>query len=185
MMGAASTAMPASVGYQGSPDMSAEGRDVAPFAPPERPGLQSRLWRQITRLLFRYMATPALPPGVRRRRMDRLIGAAPLPRGTRVEPVMAGSASAEGILPPGGEADAGVLHPRRGRLVEPVRAGSVPAEWIVPPGVETDAVLLYLHGGGYAAGSCATHRLVAEEVAQAASTPALPPAYRPAPEERF
>ncbi|MDQ6673940.1 MAG: alpha/beta hydrolase [Chloroflexota bacterium] len=132
--------------------MSAEGRDVAPFAPPERPGLQSRLWRQITRLLFRYMANPALPPGVRRRRMDRLIGAAPLPRGTRVEPVM---------------------------------AGSVPAEWIVPPGVETDAVLLYLHGGGYAAGSFATHRLVAEKVAQAASTRALLPAYRLAPEHRF
>src|SRR5438067_8858306 len=73
--------------YQGSPDMSADDRDVAPFAPPARPGLQSRLWRQITRRLFRYMANPALPPEVRRRRMDRLIGAAPLPRGTRVAPV--------------------------------------------------------------------------------------------------
>jgi acetyl esterase/lipase len=132
--------------------MSADGRDAAPFAPPERPGLQSRLWRQITRRLFRYMANPALPPKVRRRRMDRLIGAAPLPRGTRVEPVM---------------------------------AGGVPAEWIVPPGIESDAVLLYLHGGGYAAGSFATHRLVAEQVAQAASVRALLPAYRLAPEHRF
>ena len=125
---------------------------MAPFVPPERPGFQSRLWRQITRLLFRYMANPALPAGVRRRRMDRLIGAAWLPRGTRVELV---------------------------------KAGGVPAEWIVPPGVDTDAVLLYLHGGGYAAGSFATHRLVAEMVAQAAGVRALLPAYRLAPEHRF
>ncbi|MBV9602637.1 MAG: alpha/beta hydrolase [Chloroflexi bacterium] len=125
---------------------------MAPFVPPERPGLQSRLWRQITRLLFHYMANPALPPGVRRRRMDRLIGVARLPPGTRVERVM---------------------------------AGGVPAEWIVPPGVETDAVLLYLHGGGYAAGSLVTHRLVAEQVAQAAGVRALLPAYRLAPEHRF
>ena len=125
---------------------------MAPFVPPERPGLQSRLWRQITRRLFRYMANPALPPEVRRRRTDRLIGAAPLPRGTRVEPVT---------------------------------AGGVPAEWIAPPGVETDAVLLYLHGGGYAAGSFATHRITAEQVAQAAGVRALLPAYRLAPEHRF
>ena len=46
-------------------------------------------------------------------------------------------------------------------------------------------MLLYLHGGGYAAGSFATHRLVAEKVAQAASTRALLPAYRLAPEHRF
>ena len=78
--------------------------------------------------------------------MDRLIGAAPLPRGTRVAPVL---------------------------------AGGVPAEWIVPPGVETDAVLLYLHGGGYTAGSFATHRLVTEQVAQAAGVRALLPAYLP------
>src|SRR5262249_23594678 len=106
----------------------------------------------ITRLLFRYMANPALPPGVRRRRMDRLIGSAPLPRGTRVAPVM---------------------------------SGGVAAARIVPPGVETDALLLYLHGGGDAAGSFATHRLVAEKVAQAAGVRALLPAYRLAPEHRF
>jgi epsilon-lactone hydrolase len=129
-----------------------EGRDVAPFVPPARPGLQSRFWRVMTRLLFRYGANPALPPEVRRRRMDRLLGTVRLPRGTRVEPVM---------------------------------AGGVPAEWIVPPGVETDAVLLYLHGGGYAAGSFVTHRLVAEKVAQAASVRALLPAYRLAPEHHF
>ncbi|MBV9598238.1 MAG: hypothetical protein JOZ87_15395, partial [Chloroflexi bacterium] len=52
---------------------------MAQFVPPTRCGLQSRVWRRITRLLFRHMANPALPPEVRRRRMDRLIGAVPLP----------------------------------------------------------------------------------------------------------
>jgi epsilon-lactone hydrolase len=125
---------------------------VAPFVPPARPGLQSRVWRVMTRFVFRYMANPALPPEVRRRRMDRVVGTVRLPRGTRVEPVM---------------------------------AGRVPAEWIVSPGVETDAVLLYLHGGGYAAGSFATHRLVAQKMAQLARVRALLPAYRLAPEHRF
>jgi len=98
------------------------------------------------------MANPALPPEVRRRRTDRLIGAAPLPRGTRVEAVT---------------------------------AGGVPAEWITPPGVASDAVLLYFHGGGYAAGSLATHRITAAQLAQAAGVRALLPAYRLAPEHRF
>src|SRR5215217_2266913 len=127
--------------------MSAEGRELAPFVPPARPGLQSRVWREMTRFIFRYMANPALPAEVRRRRMDRLVGTIRVPRGTRVERVM---------------------------------AGRVPAEWIVPPGVETDAVLLYLHGGGYAAGSFVTHRVVAEKMAQLARVRALlrPTAWR-------
>ena len=69
--------------------------------------------------------------------------------------------------------------------MRPVTAGGVPAEWITPPGVESDAVLLYLHGGGYAAGSFATHRLTAAQLAQAAGVRALLPAYRLAPEHRF
>jgi epsilon-lactone hydrolase len=131
--------------------MSAQGQE-APFVPPPRPGLQSRVWREMTRFVFRYMANPALPAEVRRRRMDRVVGTVRLPRGTRVEPVM---------------------------------AGPVPAEWIVPPSVETDAVLLYLHGGGYAAGSFVTHRPVAEKLAQLTRARALLPAYRLAPEHRF
>lgn len=132
--------------------MSAEGRDVAPFVPPARPGLQSRVWRVMTRFVFRYMANPALPVEVRRQRMDRVVGTVRVSRDTRVETVM---------------------------------AGRVPAEWIVPPDVATDAVLLYLHGGGYAAGSFVTHRVVAEKVAQLARVRALLPAYRLAPEHRF
>src|SRR6266571_7862589 len=81
--------------------MSAEGRNVAPFVPPARPGLQSRVWREMTRFVFRYMANPALPAEVRRRRMDRLLGTVRLPRRTRVEPVMAGRVPPQGAVPPG------------------------------------------------------------------------------------
>jgi hypothetical protein len=75
--------------------MSAQGRDVAPFIPPARPGLQSHVWRELTRLVFRYMANPALPVEVRRRRMDRVVGTVRVPRGTRLEPVMAGRVPAD------------------------------------------------------------------------------------------
>src|ERR671932_2041550 len=94
--------------------MSAEGRDVAPFVPPARPGLQSRVWREMTRFVFRYMANPALPAEVRRRRMDRLVGTVRLPRGTRVESVRAGGVPAQLIVPPGLQADRGLLYLHRG-----------------------------------------------------------------------
>src|ERR1051326_7966842 len=90
--------------------MSAEARDVAPFVPPPRPGLQSRVWRQMTRFVFRYMANPALPVEVRRRRMDRVIGTVRVSRGTRVQPVTAGGVPAEWILPEGIDSDAVLLY---------------------------------------------------------------------------
>ena len=37
-----------------------------------RPGLQSRVWRELTRLVFRYMANPELPVKVRRQRTELL-----------------------------------------------------------------------------------------------------------------
>lgn len=132
--------------------MSAQVLDSETFSPPRRPGLQSRFWRVMTRLVFRWMANPALPVEVRRRRMDRLVGTVRPPPGTRIERVA---------------------------------AGDVPAEWIVPPGSDPDAVLLFLHGGGYAAGSFVTHRPVTERLARAAGVRALLPAYRLAPEHPF
>ena len=134
-------------------DVSPEvGAGLEPFAPPARPGLQSHLWRQLSRLFFRYAARASLPAAVRRRRIERCVRGVPLPRGTQVERVM---------------------------------AGGVPAEWLVPPGVDQRAALLYLHGGGYAAGSAATHRVVAARLAQLAGARALLPEYRLAPEHPF
>ncbi|MFO1062132.1 MAG: hypothetical protein U1E53_34815, partial [Dongiaceae bacterium] len=42
--------------------------------------------------------------------------------------------------------------------VEAVDAGGVPAEWVAAPGCDPQRAVLYLHGGGYAIGSLATHR---------------------------
>ena len=130
------------------------GGAEAPFRPGP-PGLQSRLWREMTRVVFRHMANPALPVEVRRRRLDRfarLAGSRFLRPATRVEPVV---------------------------------AGGVPAEWVAPPGVDGEAVLLYFHGGGYAIGSPATHRPFVAHLAQAVGVRALVPDYRLAPEHRF
>src|SRR5947209_5674350 len=69
-----------------------------------------------------------------------------------------------------------------GTRVEPVVAGGVPAEWVVPRTVNSESVLLYLHGGGYAIGSPASHRMLVSHLAQAAGMRALVPHYRLAPE---
>jgi acetyl esterase/lipase len=37
--------------------------------------------------------------------------------------------------------------------LEPVSADGVPAEWSTAPGADGSRVLLYLHGGGFSAGS--------------------------------
>src|ERR1700733_10107710 len=37
--------------------------------------------------------------------------------------------------------------------LEPVIVGGVPAEWSLSPGGDASRVLLYLHGGGFSAGS--------------------------------
>src|SRR5437868_15349319 len=107
--------------------MSAEGRDLAPFVPPARPGLQSRVWREMTRFVFRYMANPALPAEVRRRRMDRFVGTVRVSRGTRVERVMAGPRPPPGVLPPlGGDPPLRLPlpPPRRARCAPPPPAAA-------------------------------------------------------------
>jgi monoterpene epsilon-lactone hydrolase len=63
-----------------------------------------------------------------------------------------------------------------------VIAGGVPAEWIdAPDGVE-DRVVLYLHGGGYVAGSIDSHRNLTGHLAAAMGCRILALDYRLAPE---
>jgi epsilon-lactone hydrolase len=64
----------------------------------------------------------------------------------------------------------------------PVNAGGVQAEWIVVPGAADDKVLLYLHGGGYVAGSVNTHRDMMGRFSRAAGVKVLGLNYRLAPE---
>ena len=68
--------------------------------------------------------------------------------------------------------------------VQPVKIGDLAAEWLVPPGDGNDRVV-YLHGGGWVAGSPASHRAIAAELAHRAGQPVLLPDYRLAPEQPF
>src|SRR5271166_6165128 len=70
-------------------------------------------------------------------------------------------------------------------ICEKVNAGGVDAEWIAAPGANADRVILYLHGGGYVAGSIKTHRAMISRIARASSARALAIDYRLAPEHPF
>ncbi|RMG67672.1 MAG: alpha/beta hydrolase [Bacteroidetes bacterium] len=65
------------------------------------------------------------------------------------------------------------------------RLAGMPAEWYLPRACDREHVLLYLHGGGYSAGSIATHRGLVGRLAQAAGVAALQIEYRLAPEHPF
>ena len=66
-----------------------------------------------------------------------------------------------------------------------VNAGGVPGLSIDAPGVRQDRVLLYLHGGGYIAGSANGYRSLVGELSRAAKAHALAIDYRLAPEHPF
>jgi acetyl esterase/lipase len=67
----------------------------------------------------------------------------------------------------------------------PVVADNVPAEWITPQGISTERVILYIHGGSFNAGSIATHRPLAANLASACKARALLIDYRLAPEHPY
>jgi epsilon-lactone hydrolase len=60
--------------------------------------------------------------------------------------------------------------------------GGVPGIWTLPIGADTSQVLVYLHGGGFAVGSAASHRKLAGHVAKALGVTAFVLDYRRAPE---
>ena len=68
---------------------------------------------------------------------------------------------------------------------EPVDAGGVPAEWISTPGVVNHQVVLYLHGGGFIAGSIATHRDLTQRISRVSKARILLIDYRLAPEHPY
>jgi acetyl esterase/lipase len=69
--------------------------------------------------------------------------------------------------------------------VQQTTVGNIPAEWLRPADTTDNQAILYLHGGAYTMGSCATHRALASRIAIASKTPALQPEYRLAPEHPF
>ena len=69
--------------------------------------------------------------------------------------------------------------------VEPTRANGVPAESTEAPGADASRALLYLHGGGYVAGSLDSHRPMVAEAGRQAGVRTLALGYRLAPEHPF
>jgi acetyl esterase/lipase len=69
--------------------------------------------------------------------------------------------------------------------VEQTRIHGLNAEWLTPKGCPDDKLLLYLHGGAYVMGNCATHRQMVSHLAKLAGIKALLPEYRLAPEHPF
>ena len=67
----------------------------------------------------------------------------------------------------------------------PTSANGVPCEWVETPGADPERAVLYLHGGGYAIGSLATHRFLIQGIARATGCRALSVDYRLAPEHPF
>jgi acetyl esterase/lipase len=74
--------------------------------------------------------------------------------------------------------------PEHARL-EPIQIGDVPAEWSTTPEADPARAVLYLHGGGYMAGSIVSHRYVAIEIGRAARARTLALGYRLAPEHPY
>ncbi len=68
---------------------------------------------------------------------------------------------------------------------EHIHIGDMKATWFKPYRGSRTKVLLYFHGGGYGAGSPATHRSLTSRIAQAADVCALSIDYRLAPENPF
>jgi acetyl esterase/lipase len=69
--------------------------------------------------------------------------------------------------------------------IVPVDAAGVPGEWVSSSSVVPQAVLYYLHGGGFTAGSCVTHRELAARLCLAGGVRVLLIDYRLAPEHPF
>lgn len=72
-----------------------------------------------------------------------------------------------------------------GTKIETVTISGVPCEWVQHPESPGVGVFLLLHGGGYVAGGCVTHRNLASRISLASGTRVLVPDYRLAPEYPF
>lgn len=82
----------------------------------------------------------------------------------------------------------GDIEPRgalSGVEVEEVKVGEIRAEWIVPHLADRNRRLVYIHGGGWVAGSLESHRPLAARLAASSTIPTLLIDYRLAPENPF
>ena len=69
--------------------------------------------------------------------------------------------------------------------VEKVLAGEVPSEWVLAEDADPDLRIMYIHGGGFMAGTLDCYRHVVEALSRASSMAVLAIDYRLAPENPF
>jgi epsilon-lactone hydrolase len=81
--------------------------------------------------------------------------------------------------------DALFAAPRLPAEVSRVDANGVPCAWIRAPQARTDRAVMFLHGGGYQVGSCASHHNLMAALSAATGCAVLGVEYRLAPEHRF
>jgi acetyl esterase/lipase len=82
----------------------------------------------------------------------------------------------------------GDVHPSTREIVAEVRRvdlAGVACEWLLAPGADPDRRLLYIHGGGWTAGSLDSHRPLSARISKAAGAAVLAVHYRLAPEHPF
>jgi epsilon-lactone hydrolase len=115
------------------------------------------------REIGRRVLNPALPWEVQRRRLNRLVGSWPLPRGTLVTKTALNGVHAEvvAVRQPGPETSSQTADPRNGTAV---------------------ATVVHFHGGGYCVGSPAEARNWAARLSARARCRVILPDYRLAPE---
>jgi acetyl esterase/lipase len=70
-------------------------------------------------------------------------------------------------------------------VITPMSIEGVACEWVRVDQTDDKTVILYVHGGGFNAGSCKTHRELAALLSQASQVPVLLIDYRLAPEHPF
>lgn len=71
-----------------------------------------------------------------------------------------------------------------GVSARPVDAGGIPAEWVQAPGADPDQRLLYIHGGGFFAGSPTSARMLTAGFSKRCGMAVLSVDYRLMPENR-
>ncbi len=70
-------------------------------------------------------------------------------------------------------------------IYEQINVGSVQGAWLTPNNFTGRRIILYLHGGGFIAGSINSHRDLAARIAKASNAKLLIINYRLAPEHKF
>jgi acetyl esterase/lipase len=83
------------------------------------------------------------------------------------------------------EVSARAFKPDKNIMFKPVKINRIMAEWIIPKDISSNKTILFLHGGGFIAGSINSHRDLSSRIAKASKARVLIINYRLAPEHSY